>query len=64
MAVVASGLARAWLRSSHKTGKLVLPDKPQSLFLGPLRAPTRASPLATIAVNHQSLPRIHALVFL
>jgi len=45
--LVASGLARARLRSSRKTGSLGLPDRPHSPVLGALRTPARASPLAT-----------------
>ncbi len=56
---MASGLVgaphrRVRLRSSRKTDHPVLPDAPQSLVLGPLRSPARASPLATNSVAHQS----------
>ncbi|WP_218179226.1 hypothetical protein, partial [Pseudomonas gingeri] len=45
--LVASGLARARLRSSRKTDYLDLSDRPNSPILGALRTPARASPLAT-----------------
>src|SRR5450830_102111 len=45
---VASGLARARLRSNRKISQCVLSDATRWLVLGALRAPTGASPLATI----------------
>ncbi|AUG07032.1 hypothetical protein CXQ82_10735 [Pseudomonas sp. S09G 359] len=48
---MASGLARVGLRSSPSKGTDVFSESTQRLILGPLRSPTRASPLATITPN-------------